>query len=211
MLRGYRHKLGKVFIVFTETNDGYDISTFVEYAMRLDGVDFIHSRPLQSGEDWRDVAVNEALNQKGSSKWVWFTEQDFFVNENFWPLIEEYQNSIEIMYVSDAGRMHPCCILAPRAIINQTSRRFGVVPNKLDHFGLFQKDIEGLKIPELIINGTHFTHMNGLSHNFTLMRTGNVPNYQKENFDRYLMQCLQCEVEIDKDWRALVENYLKKQ
>jgi len=104
--------------------------------------------------------------------------------------------SNDIVAVNIGVRMHPCCIFAKRKTIDKTSKNFGIVLNKLDHFGIFQNDLEklGVKIYLMADNvkaeEKSFFHFNGLSHNWHLLSQGETPNYEPERFLTYLEQCL---------------------
>ena len=65
---------GRVFVVFTD-HAGEDISPFVRQRMTAD-ITFLDSHA--DGRDWRDAAINLALDCSGS-EWIWFTEQDLTI------------------------------------------------------------------------------------------------------------------------------------
>jgi len=204
MIRGYRHKFGKIFIVFMNPNDNVDYSDFVRRSMTLDGVDFVISPEIPKNGDWRSVAVNEALRYS-TSEWVWFTEQDFFIKDGFWEAWDNFDG--DVLFADDDGRMHPCSILVKRELINKTSKNFGIVPGKLDHFGIFQKELEKMKIKKVAMKPETYYHMNGLSHNFTLVKNGEMPVYKPKDFNYYLNRCLECTVPLSPDWVLLVKDY----
>ena len=107
-------------------------------------------------------------------------------------------------------RMHPCSIFVRRYVLNQTCRNFGIVPNKLDHFALIQKDLENLTKRIDIIPEKFYRHLNGLSHNFTLIKNGGLPNYEKRAFNMYLNQCLDVDVPVNKEWLKIVLDYFDR-
>lgn len=206
MIRGNRHQVGRIFVVFTETNDGTDYSDFVKSAMEKDGIDFIQ-QPEVRDKDWRDVAINEALRHS-RSEWVWFTEQDFFTLEGFWADIDQFIGRVDVIAAYQAERMHPCCIFMNRQQLDRTHKNFGIVPGISDHFSRIQTDIEQMGMRVAKVAPELYHHMNGLSHNFTLLTRGEQPNYEPEIFKHYLRRCLMAGVPINEQWRALVENYV---
>lgn len=208
MIRGYRHKLNDIFIIFMQTNDGADYSPFVRRSMADDGVIFMDSPDIPKGGDWRDVAVKAGL-RNSFSEWVWFTEQDFFCKDGFWDYAKRgMEHGSDVIATFQETRMHPCNMFVRRSILDKTCLNFGIVPGKSDHFGLIQNDLERLtdrvdRTPE------HFySHLNGLSHNFTLVRRGEQSNYQPHTFNQYLRNCLKCTVPLDKRWLLVVKEHL---
>jgi hypothetical protein len=69
-IRDNRDRFNRVFIVITEANRKENYANFLTEVMHRDDVDFIF-RPTQMNRDWRDDAVNEALD-RSKSQWVWF-------------------------------------------------------------------------------------------------------------------------------------------
>lgn len=207
MIRAERERFNKVFVVFTKTYDRDNYEEFVRGAMGIDDITFISSPKVESGNDWRNVAVNAALEQS-KADWVWFTEQDFMITDpQFWELVESAMIDKDVIGVDVSGRLHPCSIFAKRAVINKTKRMFGVIPGVLDHFGVFQKDLEEIPINIHTFSDDPkpeekpFFHFNGLSHNWSLLSRGEVPNYEVTTFLSYLEQCLEIghkrEIEMD--------------
>lgn len=192
----HREFFGKVIIVFTETNQGVDERELIQGFMAKDDITFIDSRKIVAGEDWRDVAVNMALDVSDAS-WVWFMEQDLFVtSQAFWPLIAKTMiHHDAIGWMDGATRLHPACLLVKREFINKTPRFFGIVENKLDHFAKFFTSLRlsGAKICKLKYPNDLFYHMNGLSHNMTLLERGEEVTYQPDEFRQYLALCSKAE------------------
>ena len=206
MIRANRHRFGRIFIVFTETNDGVDFSEFVKEAMKHEGCDFIQ-QPVVRDRDWRDVAVNEALVHS-HAEWVLFTEQDFFIRDGFWDEVDQFLGKVDVIAAYQEDRMHPCCMFMSRDALNRTCKNFGVVPGVSDHFSRIQKDIEEMSMKVVKIKPMLYHHMNGLSHNFNLLRQGQQPNYEPELFKLYLSRCLQVAVPLDPEWKRLAETYV---
>lgn len=209
MVSEYRYRFNKVIVVFTETHDDVDFSNFIKQVMVKDDISFLTSPKVPSGADWRNVATNHALKYS-KSEWVWFTEQDFFIKKGFWELLDSEMKNNDVIATYQQDRMHPCNLLVRRSVINQTCLNFGIVPGKLDHFGLIQKDLESqdnkiLKMPEKL-----YRHLNGLSHNFNLIKNGGIPNYEKRAFNMYLNQCLDIDVHLNSKWVKIVIDYFDR-
>lgn len=205
-IRNNRPRFNEVIVVFTETNAGDDYRDFVRSAMQSDYVHFIDSRPILPGEDWRDVAVNEALVHSYNSEWIWFTEQDFYItDEKFWnEIYYKAMAGFDLMAIAQQGRIHPACIFIKREILDQTSKNFGANPPEWDHFGLLQKELEELQIYRVLLadeDAYGYKHFNGLSHNWHLINQGQEPNYNPGEFAEYLKQCIALPAKFEMDTR----------
>ena len=218
MIRENRGRFGAVVVVFTETSRKIDVRNFVRSSMMRDGIAFIENDPSDGVTDWRDLAVKKGLGY-GDSPWVFFTEQDLTPLEGFWKQAENFvEAGYEIFGAFVDKRLHPCCIFAKRSLINKTDKYFGVVPDRLDHFGKFQEDVEstGAQIGEM--PEPTYKHMNGLTQNMSILQNGEEPNYYPEEFKQYLQECLDLCKEGDfentcaprLDFFKLAREYLKK-
>ena len=211
MIRDNRGRFNEIIIIFTETNQGLDYRKFVRGAMFQDHVLFVESPPITAGEDWRNVAVNAGLLHSLHSEWLWFTEQDFFPGQYFWPPVESHRNSYDVMATYDGPRMHPCCIFVKRSVLQATKKQFGAHPPEHDHFGQLQKDLESnLDLRILALRGHTYIHMAGLSHNFRLVTDGELPNHQPEQFNKYLADSLRVSVPKDPRFEEIASAYLNK-
>jgi hypothetical protein len=185
-IRLERDRFDKVIVVFTQTHQGYDYSEFVKDAMADDFVTFLDNDDVKEGDDWRNIAVNKGLT-KSNSKWIWFTEQDFYIYDpTFWQDI--YMKALkgyELMAIKQGERLHPACIFIERKLLDKTRKNFGIIRNKSDHFSMLQEDVEKLE-PQTVIYADEefwgYKHFNGLSHNWTLANNGMKPNYKPEEF-----------------------------
>lgn len=207
-----RFRFNKVFIVFTETYHGDDYRYFIRSVMPSGSFTIIDSTLPQGIEDWRDVAIQEAL-RISKNDWLWFTEEDFFPkNEQFWVDVnrELLNNNAQAIGVRQGTRLHPCSLFITRELINKTHRDFGVVPNKLDHFGRIEEDLNSLQIPIAIIDPSMWKHYNGLSHNFRLVSDMKEPVYEPQEFYDYLKRCLQIPGEIDVRFKLIAERALER-
>ena len=205
-----RDKFNKVIVIFTRMNANTgDYAKFVNDKMFKDNVACIDNDEVRADQDWRDVAVNKALKY-GDSQWVWLTEQDFFPLEGFWEEVEKGMAIADIFCVQIGMRLHPCCIFAKRNIIDKTSRYFGVVKDKLDHFGKFQEELNNWQPPltEYGINPKTYYHMNGLSQNIYMLQKGEIPNFRPKEFQDYCKKCLKEDLhpDFEKLFKAYLEN-----
>lgn len=212
-LRENIHYFSKVIIVFTETNHGYDYRQFVRESLGdIHNVIFLDN-PSIVDEDWRDVAVNYALEYVDSDI-VWFIEQDLIINDpKFipWCLIQIGYYDV-IGYMDGSTRMHPCNLWVTSEAIAKTNRDFGIVPGKLDHFASFFQDLKripNVKMLKLTYPSNSFYHMNGLSHNMTLLENGEPITYQPKEFQGYLAMCLQ-EKKLHPEFKKLAEQGIEE-
>lgn len=204
-----RARFNNVIVVFTETNWGNDYCYFLSREMYKDDVTSILSATVKSFghwcEDWRNVAVNTGLDFF-DAQWLWFTEMDFIPQEGFWKFVHSRPESVIAAYY--ANRMHPCCIFAKWDAIKKTSGNFSAIPDKADHFAIFQQDIEALGIPACKIPEKYYEHLNGFTHNFRLVADGGWPNYQERRFRRHIQEGLECGIRLDERYEEICRDYL---
>jgi hypothetical protein len=208
-IRDNRDRFDKVIIVFMNPNRGIDYRDFVKKAMADDNCLMINSPEVKSGEDWRNVAVNHGL-KFSKSKWIWFTEQDFFpIRDEFWKDVEYKLKGFECVAYDSSGRLHPCCIFITRKLLDTLDKDFGIVPGQSDHFGKIQAQIE----PKTCwgeVNKVFCKHYNGLTHNFTLISEGGMPNYRPGEFDEYLRKCIYVDVPHSEHFDEVVRKYYER-
>lgn len=189
-----RARFGEVFVVFTE-HDGPDRSGWLRANFR--DVTFLDS-PDRGARDWRDVAVNAALDRSTADE-VWFTEQDFEVTDPdvFWPQVRRPVAGIP----EDGGRLlHPACIFADRSVIDATARYFG--PDPVDHFGSFGQELAIDMTPIAFITGG-FRHYRAISEGQYLMSIGQPPRFHPELYHDWLTRSLAADVPLEPGWAAL--------
>lgn len=213
-LRDDRDKFAKVIIIFTETNMGENYRGFVREAMKDDDVIFIESPQLLPGQDWRNVAVNQAL-AISDAHWVFFTEQDFFWKSGFWDEVDVATRTIGMAYIGvmDGPRLHPCGLFVNKIALELTRKDFGIIPDKLDHFGMIAEDLEqalerNSLFTKRILDPKLWVHMAGLSHNLRLMSEGEKPNHSVNEFNDYLERCLSVTVPLKEEVVTLYNQYL---
>jgi len=197
-IRDHRQLFNRVIIVMTETNQGEDYQPFLRFVMARDKITFVDIQPTPPNRDWRDVAVNKGL-EYSDAEWVWFTEQDFIGSDELFNEITKVTNHHmgDMVGAYDGKRLHPCCIFINRALLDVTTKNFGIVPDKLDHFGVLQVELERITPVHSPLPPEWYTHMNGLTHNMNLVFNGQEPNYKPEEFKKYLSNCLKVSVPLD--------------
>lgn len=208
-LHDNRNKFSKVIIVFTQMNAEDDYRSWIKNEMSKDDIILINNDLVSAKDDWRNIAVNKALTYS-DAKWVWFTEQDFSPKQGFWEWLEHDMSENDVLGIDVDGRLHPACLFVRREVINYTSKNFGVVPDKFDHFGVFQEDLEkiGAKI-EFLLKDTYF-HMSGLSQNLYLLQSGQQPNYDIFNFRKYVKNTLESNIKMPPEFEKLFRKYLNE-
>lgn len=207
-IRDNRHRFNEIIIGFTETHLGPNFISFVKQAMFPDYIHFVDIVDLPPGRDWRDFTVNNCLLHSYNAEWVWFTEQDFIItSDTFWEDVDKLSNENIVFGAYQSSRLHPCCIFSNREGLNSTSRNFGIVPDKYDHFYIFQKELEDRDI-QIGSLKRGYKHLNGLSHNISLLYQSSTPNYNLDEFHAYLEDTLSVSVPIDDGYRHIIIAYL---
>ena len=202
-IRDERERFGQVIVAFTE-HTGYDYRPFI--VANLPDVRLIDV-PV-SANDWRDDAVNAALDVS-DAEWVWFTEQDFLIADppTFFPHLIAIAGANGAAGWFDHYRWHPSCLLVHRERIEATSRYFGPVP--FDHFARFSAELG----PVGDIGPEGWEHLAGLSHNHWLHEsTGTLDTpgiYERERFVRYLADCLAADVALDPHWATIARGGIR--
>ena len=202
-IRDNRHRFNEIIIAFHNTNLNIDFRLFIASSMFPDYVHFLDARTPKPDEDWRSVAINQSLIHSYNSEWIWFTEQDFIIDDpGFWDEVSENSKKYDIMAVFQADRMHPCCIFIKRQLLQKTSRNFGIIPNVADHFSIIQREIEALQVPIYHLE-KGYKHLNGLSHNISLLEQGQAPNYHLDDLKIWFEACKKVKVPIDERFLLL--------
>jgi len=206
-----RKRFNKVIISFTQTNQPPNLQDQIQQVMMPDDCIFITNRQLQGHEDWRNVGVNEALKYSDGD-WVWLTEQDFIIkNSKFWDWVAKYQENNVVFGVKQEARIHPCCIFIRRSYLDSLNKDFSARPPHYDHFGAIQKQIEqGLANDFPVLPDDTYLHLNGLSHNWSLVQRGQEPNYRPEQFRLWLGQNFKISVPLLPSWKETAREYLEK-
>ena len=185
----------KNIVVFSGAVDDYDYSSFVREGMGTiqNKMTFIEGEAPRGDQDWRDVAVNQALKES-NSEWVLFLEQDFFwKSRNFLQTVLEATQDYDAIGFWEANRLHPAFLLVKRDFIEKTQKDFSVHHDiQLDHFGIFARDLvaAGARIGELeklgLKMGESWYHLQGLTHNYSLCKSGDLTRiFKKDEFLTY--------------------------
>lgn len=184
-MTAHREKFDQIFVVFDKK--GYpDFRRFLYKNFKK----VFYINMLDAGFYWRHNAINQAL-QFSKNPWVWFTEMDFFVKEDFFfvKMFEEAEKCDGVGF-KYAERYHPACLLARRVAIDKTDCFFDPAyydkkPGEegltalLDHFVVFSWQLDEVaKIKSLeeigLKDGEDFYHMEDLTHNYDRVKVGNV-------------------------------------
>lgn len=202
-----RSRFEQVIVAMTE-HPGYNYVDFVRTAMCPDDITFI-STHAYGDRDWRDLAVNAALDVS-TAEWVWFTEQDFLIRDEywFWSTVERWSPIVDAVGIEEPGgrKAHPACLFVRREAIEATDRYFGTVP--MDHFGSFTDQLGTIHY----IPPSTYEHLQGLSHNHWLVDSGEeAGRFKMDRFARYLEDCLRVDVPLDSDWAERSHRYLRAQ
>lgn len=196
-LAANRLRFAEVFVVFTD-HSGEDISEWVRDHLPA-RVSTLHSH-AESGRDWRDAAVNMALDHS-KAEWVWFTEQDFFITDpEFWDSIAREATGVKVIGWRDStGRLHPSCLFVKRSVIDKTTRYFGTPP--IDHFWTFTHELMDAEDHSEFVEG--FEHLQGLTQNHSLIDRGESDGiFERDRFRQYLRDCLASGVALEPGWEA---------
>src|SRR3990167_1402006 len=112
-IRENRSRFAHVIVAFSPMPGLPDRRDGIESLLNHVDVTFLHTQ-WANGWDWRDAAVNAALNVS-DAEWVWFTEQDFFVHDPyFWKLVDSFHVHADAIGVREDVRWHPCCLFVRR-------------------------------------------------------------------------------------------------
>lgn len=212
-IRLNRTQFNQVNIVFTGMKQPSDYSGFVREDMFADWCLFIESPEYTGREDWRNVSVNEGLRHSLHSEWVLFLEQDFFMKPGFWEAVQGMAIHNDVIAVLEGDRMHPAFLMMKRTILNKTSKNFGAQPPEYDHFGQIYRDLYNMEKENQVkikyIDRSLWLHMAGLSQNWYLLSSNQQPNYKLDEFEAYLMDCLEAsEVKLHPTFIELATKYL---
>lgn len=203
-----RSRWNQVIIAFTESFQGEDYRSFIEESLWNYGITFVQPMP-NLADDWRNVSTN-AMIRNSSAEWVYFSEQDFYISDDIWNQLLNFTKSHDVIGFKDGdSRFHPASLLIKRNVLELTSKNFGIVEGVSDHFSRIYNDLDGLAISMLNLPQLADFHMNGLSHNLTLLYRGEEIYYKPEEFKAYLADTLKASVPLDPRYKALVERYLQ--
>lgn len=207
-----RKSFNEVIIVFTRSNRKENYIDFVKTMLTPHHCQFVVPPVTGANQDWRDVAVKQALIHSYNAEWIWFTEQDFIIPDwtRFGSMVDTAEamgNDVVALY--DGPRMHPACIFIKRKILARTSRQFGIIPDRADHFYILQRDLEtlGANIYPIHSNTNRRTddqalcfHMAGATHNMNLVSDGKSPCFERARFNKWISEALADPIEKHPQW-----------
>ena len=158
------------------------------------------------GRDWRDAAINAGLPASNAG-WIWFTEQDFLVQDpRFWSMPDAFGGCLRASAIGTTqgeARWHPCSLFVRREAIDRTSRDFSVTEDG-DHFARFGRELEhtGARVIDLDdwVEPGWYRHMQGLSHNHSLVERGEPVTFKPDEFAGYLRECLSDTSDLSVEW-----------
>lgn len=187
-----KQKYNKLIVSWTGVEEN-EIHKSIGYLLDPSKSIFIDGeRNDQYADDWRNAATNSGLDAS-TSEWVWFLEPDFFMEPDMLYSLSEAMETNNCIGFHEANRLHPACLLVKRDLIEKTSRNFSADhARQLDHFCIFTEEVERLCTPTLIDSfGVAYYHMQGVTHNYSLLRQGEKIGYKPDEFYLYNQKCLE--------------------
>lgn len=183
-LQKYRDQMNKI-ILYPSRHHGFrDFEAFSKEQIKETWVDPV---PINYGvEDWRQAETIPCL-QHLESDWVWFREQDFFVDnwDKFYEDAERLMTECDMFgwqQNDNAPYIHPCCLFIKRELLNKTSKDFSAHPeiHESDHFATITKEARelGAKIVRLqdvgYKNWENAYHLGGMSYPYQNWSTDRI-------------------------------------
>jgi hypothetical protein len=206
-----RDRFARVIIAFSYHPGPTDFRPFVTDRLEDRGVEFF-TAPLDG--EWRDAATNACLD-RSDAEWVWFTEQDLEIHDNFfWRVVHRVEaHGAGMIGIRRDGRWHPSCLFARRDRVEATTRYFG--PDPMDHFYRFGQELAATGVPRADLDDWFqgrgiYTHLAGLSRNHEIIDAGlTQPEelYHPEELAPYLRRCL-AEPDLHEGWVGRARSFL---
>lgn len=212
LIKRERARFNRVHVAWSARSGEVDYRELVE--SDLAGVADFYDATERGGRDWRDVAVNLALNNSDAD-WVWFTEQDLLPHDETLLLNLERALLVDTpVGRREDDRWHPSCLLVQREAIERTSRYFG--PEPVDHFHTFGRELSknGDAPLDLVRLGVErdvdYVHLQGLSQNHQLIELGRYDQvFRPDKLAAYLAQArFATDVELHPTWIEQVNGFL---
>jgi hypothetical protein len=79
-LKENRHYFNEVIIAITESHQQQNYEAILREDLIPYHVQFVNPPQTPPGEDWRHIAVTQSLIHSYNAPWIWFTEQDYLIN-----------------------------------------------------------------------------------------------------------------------------------
>lgn len=220
LMTRHRDMFREIHHVIYDDHRGVDYSAFAGESLSSR----LHAVPVHGGQDWRNVAVNAALNASWS-EWVLFLEQDFLplgchqTQRDFFEQVFTRGCRVDAVGFRDGSdsryRYHPAFLLVHRDRILQTSRMFA--PSQgMDHFGVFSQELDKQRIyfqsleNLALIEGRDWKHWAGVSHNMHLAMEGKPPCYRPDEFREFIELSLAADVPQHPDFVSLMRRCLSR-
>lgn len=183
-----RNSYNRLIVSFTGLTDNQVMEAYVRGMLLYAAF----TLPIGARGDWRNVAVNNALAVSDAGH-VLFLEQDFFIRVPglfFHKLSCALNEGHEFVGFKEAGRIHPACLLVSRDKLEHTTLDFSAGEAGHDHFWFVTKELGAItefkSLESLgLARGRDWWHMNGLTHNYDLVRRGEPVTYEKARFALY--------------------------
>jgi len=208
----FRRWFNKVIVCFYE----HGKPDFTPW-LRLNFGEAVFTESAETGNAWRERAVEKAL-KLSTSPFLLFSEQDFFwKDDRFLKLTFSAAQNFDTVGIKNEPRLHPCYLLTKRETLEKTSKDFGVQGYGKDHFskvtaellkvGTF-KDLKELSLYPI----SHYYHFSSLTWNLFRIKDQNIREmHEIENFLLYNYYSRIVPVPQNKKWIAFsyyVENLL---
>lgn len=167
-LKRYREFFQDIYISFSNHYLEGDYTNFIRKDLEPLGVQFIDTI-VTIGGDWRDDAVNQALDIMLPVEHILFMEQDFLIKDkSFFEKV--FKDDNDFVYYLEGDRIHPAFACVRKNIVDKTHKNFSVVLPK-DHFGFFFDEVlaltSGKNIEEFGVKWREdYYHMQGLTQNY---------------------------------------------
>ena len=180
----YKDQYSQLYVSITDQGEDKAMPRWI--SQNMDGALVVKNNdPIK--HDWRDSAVNLALNIS-SSEWILFMEQDLLFNHTFWSEALTAAQAHDIVgIVEGSNRLHPAFLLVKRDLIEQTDKRFDARPPEYDHFDYLTEQLKEVADPYILKENYH--HMAGLTHNYHIAKENPFAVYKPDEFATY-NECL---------------------
>lgn len=185
-------KYNKVIISWTGVEEN-EIHKSIGYLLPPSKAVFVDAeRSDEYADDWRNAATNSGLDAS-ESEWVWFLEPDFFMDTDMPYVLSDAMKTNNCIGFYEANRLHPACLLIKRDIVEKTKRNFSANHDRqLDHFCMFTEEVENVCTPTTLQSlDVSYYHMQGITHNYSLLRQGEKIGYKPDEFYLYNQKCLE--------------------
>src|SRR5882672_4536291 len=144
-LKNYEKYFASIWFVMSNHHMGVDYTNFIRSQFPdAHFVDYSGTFP-----DWRNGAINEALDQIKTDEPILFIEQDFLIKDKtfFEKVFKDDENFI---YFTEGHRIHPAFALVKRELIEKTTKNFSANPPEGDHFYKFFGELQRFTTPSYI-------------------------------------------------------------